>query len=151
MTREGAVSWLRMSKWWPVQQVLLWLRTNRTVSAPATPHSNQKFLGEKCKFLLRGWNEKNFPNWGYSLQMERPISLSPEKWYQARTRPFPISLRLQCRLAWANGLLVTLCRDSLCFIFFSILRGCFWSGNTGKNTVCRQRAKCSCHSRRDNF
>lgn len=97
----------------------------------------------KVQVLSERWNKKNFPNWGYSLQMERPISFSPEKWYQVHTRPFPVSLRLQCRLAWANGLL---CRGSLCLIFFSILRGCFWSGNTGRNTVCRQNREQSVHA-----
>lgn len=46
---------------------------------------------------------------------------------------------LQCRLAGAHGLLVALYRDSFCLILLTILRGCFWSGSTGKNTLCSQK------------
>lgn len=54
------------------------------------------------------------------------------------TRPALMFSALQCRLAQAHGLLVALYRDSFCLILLTILRGCFWSGSTGKNTLCRQ-------------
>lgn len=92
---------------------------------------------EKCKSSLGGEMKIISLAGAVSLQLERPVPFSPEKRYQ-HTRPALMFSALQCRLARAHGLLVALYRDSFCLILLTILRGCFWSGSTGKNTLCRQ-------------